>query len=141
MRLLVTFLTALGLLAGPAAYAQPPVKGTQDFKFRDPLAPRASVVVCESMDLLKAIARAQNHVEKYLELHLTRNNMGKSLCFALAFTGDVLGDPVPLGKLFFPTHMSESWGIYVRLGNFEGYALYTEPVLNSDGRAVQTRAS
>lgn len=141
MKLSLSLLTALGLFVGQVAYAQPPAKGTQNFKFRDLLAPRASVVVCESMHLLKAIARAQNHVEKYLELHLTRNNTGESLCFALTFTGDVLSDPLPLGKLFFPTHMSESWGIHVRLGNFEGYALYTEPVLNSDGRAVQTRAS
>jgi hypothetical protein len=140
MRLLIATLIAFGLFAGPVL-AEPPHKGIRNYPFRDWLAPRKAVVVCESEELLRKIVAASNPPARFQELNTERNAENQSLCFALAFTGDVLAEPVPLGKMFFPTHMAECWAVYVRIGSFRGYALYNEPVLDRDGRPVQARAS
>lgn len=39
------------------------------------------------------------------------------------------------------TVTSNVWGVHVRFGNFEGYALYTEPIMDKNDKPVVTRAS
>lgn len=123
------------------ASAEPPPKGTRGFMFRDPTAPLFRVVVCESLDLLKQIVASQNHAAKFVELNERKNVAGERLCFAIRFVGDVLDNPVPLGKIFSETTISNVWGIHVRFGNFEGYALYPELIVDKSGKPVTAKAT
>ncbi len=140
-RLMRTALLLAGMLVAAPAYAEPPAKGTKAFKFFDPTAPRSAVAVCESLELIKDIVKARDHSAKFFELAGSQNSAGHLLCFAFAFTGDVIDDPIPVGMLFFKTHMSVAWAVHVRIGNITAYCLYSEPVLDKFGKPVRAKLS
>ena len=106
-----------------AALANPPTVGTVGYSFNDPVL--GSVVICDELHQLQAIANADNAQLAFQALNKQLNSAGKPTCVTGVLSADVL-DVKPIGLMDVAEHKFNAWGIQIGKTGQTRWLLYLE---------------